>query len=390
MIMTLSQAREHGTRRRSTMRHLAALCAIILMSSPALLRAAEVPSPAWQGVWQGTIGSLPVRACLMRDGAGLGNAFGSYYYLSKLRTIRLEQQGTSKTWIEGWAAPKGPSSPRWTFAEVGRDWLTGVWTGNGRSLPFRLARVASDDDEASCGTEAFNGPRWRPLTIKATPAVKDGVRYRALVFGAGPAFPSISLAGFELIGDDAATRRINAGLRKQVPGPQEDWHGCITGGLNAHGVDGDLDATLAPTLITPRWLGAALSQADECGGAHPNSGTVLVAFDRSTGALVDLHSWLGNAALDRSEASADLPPTLRPAFRRLIMAEAGNVEPDCRDALASQEFWDIGLDRRGLTFRPELPHVVQACADDMLVRWASLTRFLTPAGRAGRASLEPR
>uniref|UniRef100_UPI001C2DA2EC hypothetical protein n=1 Tax=Sphingomonas bacterium TaxID=1895847 RepID=UPI001C2DA2EC len=368
-------------------RCFAALCAMLLIGVPALLRAADPPPPAWQGVWQGAIGSLPVRACLAGDRIGPGDAFGSYYYLSRLRTIRLEQQGTSRIWVEGYAVSKGPPVPRWTFVEVGRDRLAGTWSNGSRTLPFRLARVASDDDDAPCGSQAFNGPRWRPLTVTASAAVKDGVRYRALVFGAGPAFPSIAMAGFALIGDDAATRRINAGLRQRVPGPQEDWRGCITGGLDAHGVDGDLDATLAPTLITPRWLGAALTQDDECGGAHPNSDTVPMTFDRATGAAVRLHDWLSDAAVDRSEASAELPPTVRPAFRRLIIAEAGNLEPDCRDAFATEEYWDIGLDRRGLTFRPELPHVTQACADDVLLPWASLARFLTPAGRAGQASL---
>ena len=379
--------REWDTDYRSTTRWFAAFCAVLLMSASSLLRAADPTPPVWQGVWQGTIGTWPVRACLAWDRVGPGDAFGSYYYLSKLRTIHLEQQGTSKVWIEGYAAPNNPPAPRWTFAEVGRARLTGMWTGGGHSLPFRLTRLVSDDEEAPCGTEAFNGPRWRPLTISATPAMKDGVRYRTLVFGAGLAFPSISLIGFELLGNDAATRRINAGLRKRVPGSQEDWRGCITGSLDAHGSDGDLDATLAPTLITPRWLGVALSQDDDCGGAHPNSGTVPVAFDRATGAAVDLHGWLTDAAVDRSQATSDLPPTVRPTFRRLIMAAAGDIEPDCRDALAEEEFWDIGLGRRGLTFRPELPHVTQACADDILVRWASLARFLTPAGQAGRASL---
>ncbi|RYF05190.1 MAG: hypothetical protein EOO40_10490 [Deltaproteobacteria bacterium] len=130
--------------------------------------------------------------------------------------------------------------------------------------------------------QAFNGPRWRPLTIKATPAVMDGGRYRALVLGTGPAFPTISLAGFELIDD------------------------------------------------TPQPSGLTLAWASKC------------PVPRRTG----------------TAASAELLPTLRPAFRRLIMAEAGEVELDCRDALTSQEFWDIGLDRQGLTFRPGLPHVV--------------------------------
>jgi hypothetical protein len=368
---------------RGAMRRVWALCAVLLTGASPLLRAADPTPPVWQGVWQGMIGTLPVRACLAWDQVSSGDAVGSYYYLSRLRAIHLAQQGTSRVWNEGDTAP----APRWTFAQVGRDRLSGTWSGGGRSLPFRLSRIASDDKEAPCAGEAFNGPRWRPLTVKATPAVKDGVRFRSLVFGVGPAFSSISLSGFELIGDDAATRRINAGLRQRVPGPQEEWRGCVTGGLEAHGYDGNLDATLAPTLITPRWLGAALTQIDECGGAHPNSGVVPVTFDRATGAAVDLHDWLGDGAVDRSQATVDLPPTIRPAFRRLIIAKAGDLEPDCRDALAGESFWDIGLDRRGLTFRPELPHVTQACADDVLVRWATLARFLTPAGRAGRESL---
>ena len=218
--MTLQPARERATRHRSPTRWFAIFGSVLLMGASSLLRAAYPTPPVWQGVWQGTIGTFPVRACLAWDRIGPGDAFGSYYYLSRLRTIRLGQQGTSKIWIEGYAAAKGPPAPRWAFDEVGRDRLAGTWTGGGRSRPFQLVRMASDDEEAPCGTEAFNGPRWRPLTIRATPAVKDGVRYRALVFGAGPAFPSISLTGFELIGGDAATRRINAGLRKRVPGFQ--------------------------------------------------------------------------------------------------------------------------------------------------------------------------
>lgn len=388
MTDTMQLTRERDADGRPVMPCFAALCAVLLMGSPALLQAADPPAPVWQGVWQGAIGTLPVRACLKRD--GVGDATGSYYYLSKLRTIRLEQQGTSKVWMEGWIRPNGPPAPHWTFAEVGRGRLTGTWTDGDRALPFLLSRVPDDEDEAPCATDAFNGPRWRPLTVTAAAAMKDGVRYRKLVFGTGPAFPDLSMKGFALIGDDVATRRINAALRAQVPGPQEDWRGCITGGLDAHGVDGELEVALAPTLITPRWLGAALTEADECGGAHPNSGTVPVTFDRATGAAVKLHDWLSDAAVDRSEASGDLTPTVRPAFRRLIIAQAGDVEPECRDALSEQEFWDIGLDRRGLTFRPELPHVTQVCADDVLMPWAALERFLTLPGRAGRASLSAR
>lgn len=394
MIISHQQAYNRETGRSRATQCVVALFAILLLLTPASVRAADPTPPVWQGVWRGMVGTLPVRACLAWDRVGPGDAFGAYYYLSKLRTIHLAQQGTSRVWVEGDAGPKNPPGPRWTFAEVGRDRLAGTWSDGKHTLPFRLERVGSgvadDDDDGPCGTEAFNGPRWRPLTVTAASAVMDGVRYRALAFEPGPAFPTISMTGFELIGDDAATRRLNLGLRGQVPGSKDDWHECVTGGLEAHGEDGYLEQALAPTLITSRWLGAALTQEDDCGGAHPNNSTVPVTFDRTTGATVDLHTWLNDAALDHTEASAELPPTVRPAFRRLILANAGELEADCRKALADEEFWDIGLDRRGLTFRPELPHVVAVCADDELVPWATLARFLTPAGRAGRASLATR
>ena len=384
-------SREAG--RSRAVRCAVVLFAVLLCLTSASLRAADPAPPIWQGIWQGNVGTLPVRACLAWDRIGPGDAFGAYYYLSRLRTIHLAQQGASKVWVEGDAGPKDPPGPRWTFEKVSRDRLAGTWSDGKRVLPFRLARVGgggADDEDGPCGTDAFNGPRWRPLTVKAAFAVSDGVRYRALAFDPGVAFTTISMTGFELIGDDAATRRLNAGLRGHVPGTKDDWQGCVTGGLEAHGEDGYLEQTLAPTLITSRWVGAALTQEDDCGGAHPNNSTVPITFDRATGAAVDLHAWLNDVALDRSEASADLPPTVRPAFRRLIMANAGDLDADCREALANEEFWDISLDWRGLTFRPELPHVVAVCADDELVPWATLARFLTPAGSAGRASMATR
>ncbi len=73
--------------------------AAVLLALSAPLAASDPPPPAWRGVWSCTIGSLPVRACLARVGDAY--SLGSYYYLSKLRTISLDQQGTSKVWLEG-------------------------------------------------------------------------------------------------------------------------------------------------------------------------------------------------------------------------------------------------------------------------------------------------
>lgn len=350
-----------------------------------LLTAAEPAAPGWQGVWQGQVGTLPVRVCLVRRSETW--TFGSYYYISKLRPIRLEPQVGSTVWQEGEASSSSPARPRWTFAAIGRTQLTGTWSDAKRSLPFRLTRVASADEDSPCGSEAFNAPRWRALAVNRAAAVKDGVRYTKLTYNVGPAFPDVALKGFALISSGAATQRINAALHEAVPGKDEDWRSCVTGGLDSQGRDGDYDASVVPTLITPRWLGAELSVGSYCGGAHPNSGTSSLTFDRVSGAAVDLSGWLNDAAIERRRAEATELVTVRPALRRVIVAHAGEIEPDCREPVVDAEFWDIGLERGGLRFTPEMPHVLTPCANPALVPWAALTRFFSRAGVAGRVSL---
>ena len=59
-----------------------ALAAIALLAAtPAN---AAVPNPQIAGVWDGTIGTLPVRACFVHESYG---DQGAYYYRSKLVTI---------------------------------------------------------------------------------------------------------------------------------------------------------------------------------------------------------------------------------------------------------------------------------------------------------------
>lgn len=79
-----------------------------------LALAADPPQPAWQGVWQGTVGTLPVRACLIRD--DYSHSF--YYYLGRLRPILLEQQGGSRLWLEDAGAPRKTARPQWRFQMV--------------------------------------------------------------------------------------------------------------------------------------------------------------------------------------------------------------------------------------------------------------------------------
>lgn len=359
--------------------------AAVLVAVPA-----EPPPPVWQGVWQGTVGTLPVRLCLARRTEIY--TVGSYYYLARLRAIPLEQQGGSREWVEGFVTAGGPPAPRWRFETIGPDALAGQWRGGGRTLAFRLTRVAGALGEVEpCGSRLFNAPRLRPLRIATTRASKDGVAYTRLRFDPGPAFPDGKLASFALDGDAPATARINARLRRDTPvsPARGDWYECVAGGLAAHGVDGDYDQTIEPVLVTPRWLAATDATGYDCGGPHPDDAETSLTFDRTTGVEVDLHDWLTATAVERQRPSGIERPvvTLRPVLRRLILGEARDLDPECRDAAAAAAFWDIGLARTGLRFTPDLAHVEQACTQATLVPWRVLAPYLSAAGRAGAASL---
>ncbi|RDE06680.1 hypothetical protein [Sphingomonas aracearum] len=365
---------------------LAVLATALLAGSAQPASAGDrAPEPAWAGVWQGQVGSLPVRACLARD--GLGGGFGSYYYLSRLRPIRLEQAGGSRVWAEKADRPQGTAGPSWTFATVGPRLLAGSWRYGARRLPFRLTRLAAGDEEPCAGV-AFNGPRLRFLRVASTPARLAGESYTRLTFDAGPAFPDVKLESFALTGTDAASVRINARLRELMPASAtgSDWYGCITGALASPSGGGDYEARVTPTLITPRWLAATELVGYYCGGAHPDGTNSSLVFDRTTGREVDLHGWLAPGAIDRRDHGV----ALRSAFRDFLLARAGELEAECRETLNTAEFWDIGLSRAGLSFTPELPHVVAACANPVAVPWAPLSPWLGAAGKAGAATLAGR
>ena len=91
-------------------------------SSPAA--APDAPRAPYEGVWRGTIGELPVRACFAEGGSG---KFGAYFYMSRLITIPLiKDDKESQLFKEG--LPDDTKAPRWTLNRVARDAIYGTWT----------------------------------------------------------------------------------------------------------------------------------------------------------------------------------------------------------------------------------------------------------------------
>ena len=351
------------------------------------LAAASAPVPAdLPGVWEGTVGTLPVRACFAHREFG---DFGAYYYLSQRRLIGLEaEEGPVPAFRE--SGDSGRGGPRWRIARVEGDGLAAQWTSGRRTLAVRLRRVARmAADESPCSSMDFHRPRLEGVRTVTTRASLDGTSYSRIALDSGGRFES-SFETFALDGGGEAVQRINAALAEALSGDPPRWFECSRDSLGRMPHEGSSDESLRPVLITERWLSVAHHWDGFCGGAHPDSTNGYRTFDRTSGEEIDLHAWFNDRAVERqhlAEVNEDIV-SVRPALRDFILGGWTPEDPECRDVIRDQEYWSIGLTQRGMAFSPDLAHVVQACGEEFVIPTGRLGPYLTPEGAANLRALE--
>ena len=362
------------------MRAWLAVLAGSVLTAPAIA-ADPAPPPAWEGVWQGSIGALPVRACLQ---SGSGWEVGAYYYLSQNKVIRLEH-GSAGSWTEHAGVPDKPGG-RWQIDNGGAG-LRGTWQGGGKTLPIVLTQVAlGPDDQGTCGSFAFLAPRLRPVTERRTAATINRVAITRIDYHVAPWFKdSVSLSSFAIAprmpGDAAINRQL--GLAPDTPGSDADYQECVSANIAVQGADGSFELLNEPYVLRPKFLTVSQQASYFCGGAHPDSESSWRTFDRATGKLLDPARWFGKAGSDDGAvdgAAALLMPT--PALRRAIVRRMTFGFSECRETVAAANYWYTGLAGTGIVFAPSLPHVAMACSDDVVVPFAALRPYLNPAGKA--------
>jgi len=360
------------------------------MLAPLIALAAAAASPPAaeniHGVWAGTVGNLPVRACFTRRDDRI---FGTYYYLSQMRLIPLEaEEGSSVAFGETEAA--AADTPRWLIQSADANALAAQWTNGRRTLPVRLTRARYvEDEDGPCGSWVFHQPRFanaRPLESRAT---LDGVGYTDIALDLDNRFDA-RVRSFALDGDGEAVRRINSELGEAFAGDPPGWFECLQMSLGYSANEGYFDDSHAPVMITRRWLSVADHWDGYCGGAHPDSSNGWRAFDRDSGQEVDPFSWFNEAAVTRQrfEGTEDVLTTMKPPLRDLILAGWTTEAEECDEVIRSQDYWSIGLGRAGMLFSPDLPHVIQACGEEFTVPYARLRPFLTEEGAANIRALE--
>ena len=358
-------------------------------------------APAWIGVWEGRIGTYPVRLCI--DSWGDQPARGAYYYLSRLEPIALTEEEGGGGWVE--LAPDGEQQALWEFAEQTGTRLHGTWRQGRRSLPFDLKPAAwtSKEEDGPCGSDTFLVPRIAGGEMISEPAELDGWRYTALTYRAPAHFAEeLFLDSFAFAPERPGDTAILAALAKELPaaGRSAPYLQCMGDSIAVNGRDGYYSTASKPLLVSPAWLVTLESYDIYCGGAHPSHGFFHRTFDRQSGEETKLARWLGERAIEHKSYEADEEgyDLVRPALRELILTrgisdgqpvegEDESDEAECREAAREQEFWTFGLSREGMLFVPSLPHVIAACQATYTVPWTDLAPFLNQAGRAGLARL---
>ncbi|WP_308387742.1 hypothetical protein [Acidithiobacillus sp. AMEEHan] len=108
------------------------------------------------GVWEGTVGTLPVRACFeeVKNDSAV-QTYGQYYYLRYLRWINLVPP-EGKNVRSGTFDEYDTQDQRWHLGPVEGQELGGIWTDGKKTLPIRLTRV--NTHKKACTDPAYTGP----------------------------------------------------------------------------------------------------------------------------------------------------------------------------------------------------------------------------------------
>lgn len=352
----------------------------LLLAAPA---AAQEAAPSWVGVWQGRVGTFPVRVCLDRWGEDIPGR-GSYYYLSRLEPISLADAGDGM-WIE--RAPRSDAEAEWYIEQIADGAMRGLWRQGRRELRFELAAVPWHESEwgGACSSPEFMEPRLRAPELASQPAVLGGWRYTRRTYRPPAHFrDEVSIESFTFAPKQPGDRAIVAYLDAQLPkgAPGDVFVECLAGGISSLGTDGYFEQTVKPTMAAGQFLAIDEVSSNSCGGAHPNHYTVPRTFDRRTGREVDLFDWIGDPRTE-SEGSA-----IPDALRGLVVARwPEDTAADCGELAAESDYWYLGLARDGLVFTPDMPHAATPCEEPITLEWQALSPFLDADGRAGLARL---
>lgn len=358
---------------------------------------ADKAAPRWSGVWQGTIGTSEVELCLDADAEG--DARGAYYYRKHLKLIAIEadesaSRSDSVHLKESLPPPKeqAPGKPAaeavWQLqtSADGKS-LTGTWRDSRKALPVTLSMIpwhATAEYFTPCSSDAFNQPREQPARVTTKDATLGAVPYRVLSMSFGGRFDA-EVVSFELLGDTPGVRRFNAARRRELHEEEKNVFDCARSDRDISPGGADYSSRTAPTIVTEHWAVIEQNVDADCGGAHPNNDTFVTTWRLDTGDKVDVWSWFlpAAAAVQHHGHGAEAYATvaIRKPLRALLRRGWRRTDEGCGAVGALAEEWAVYPTTKGLGFLPDLPHVDQACAEEVVLPWTRVLPLLNEAGQ---------
>jgi len=340
------------------------------------------------GVWRGTLGQQEVMVNLKPEGCD-----PSYYYLRHLSAIPLTEKGkVSAQWQEGAEAASAATalsatSATWTIDSATASAIEGTWSdAQGlRRLPIRLKKLSDGVGlSADCSSKAAQLAEARflaPLIVARSPKTQPSPlkAYPHEVLSV----PGTDIQTVQVPATVQAVPRLNQHLRDWLKSQVAAHYDCQLNlrRFNANEVQAiDYASGHEPVFWNAHVLVLRESYSNYCGGAHPNGGVAdFISWDLDKDKALETGRWIRLQKTKASEAS--LPPKLQALLiHHYKLNRPGDDE--CADAVQFNSSYLMHPQADGMVFTPSLPHVVQACADDVQVAWPELLPFLTPAGRA--------
>ena len=321
--------------------------------------------PTWvrAGTFQGTLGGRPVVLALSRQSADQNR----YFYERFGVDIALTPFRSGDALIlqeEVWQGPVDGLKVTGCFTlRPSGTGLSGEWrqAAQGAALPVRLAalNVAAPTLRRPSSPGLLKLRTENPLAFlklnRPWVTATDGRSVREPL--SGLSYPQVPGAGAGL----------RAALQDRLLENAANALDCRAQ-LGASDLEEGYELNARVTLSTRRLLSLREDVGYFCGGAHPDSFTVGLIFDRATG---------------RAVAPGAIWKGLTPARQKALYLAAVTPDPEseCREVLRDMEAdFTAHLSTRGLELTPtSLPHVVAACGDTATVPYSRLRDEANPA-----------
>lgn len=329
-----------------------------------LLRLSAGHAATPTGIWEGKVSQLPAVACFNEDGAG------AYYYLRNDDVLMLVAE-TPGHWREQNPGNKKLTG-RWVLESVQEDRLEGEWhTLSGSSpTPIRLSRLTSGSpttQAAPCSDKAWISPRLHSMK-KTGSGQASGLRWNSV------SSPQGTISGARLVEKNATP--LGRALEARLEEAFFNRFSCAEGVSEREDNERSFwNYTSAERIlhISPGFLVLSWSNAYDCGGAHPDSGSGAVTLDRASGKQLDTALWLKSPYDKKITTASPLGKHLALAYRK--------ASPDCQEALEQNFGWNYWPTPAGMVFQPMLAHVAMGCVEDHALSWLRLAPYLSKAGQ---------